>query len=93
MKHLVMRVCIGIAILVGTPIQQAVVAAEKEDLTFAVIRTEEMSVLAGKWEKLLEQVEKARERGGWKNVSAILKQVKAVKNIDLKEKKITIDIK
>lgn len=56
MKHLVMRVCIGIAILVGTPMQQTVVAAEKEDLTFAVIRTEEMSVLAGKWEKLLEQV-------------------------------------
>ncbi len=56
MKHLIIRTCIVITILVGTFMQQAVVAAEKENLTFAVIRTEEMSVLAEKWEKVLELV-------------------------------------
>jgi phosphonate transport system substrate-binding protein len=56
MKHLIFRSCLVIAILIGMSTQQTVVAAEKENLTFAVIRTEEMSVLADKWEKVLEIV-------------------------------------
>ncbi len=52
----------GLALLLGATItfgsSTAALAAEKEELTLAVIRTEEMSTLAKRWEKAIEYLSK-----------------------------------
>ncbi len=42
--------------------------------------------------QLLELVEKTRASGGWQAVAEMLKKMKKIKSIDLKEKKITVEI-
>jgi predicted ribosome quality control (RQC) complex YloA/Tae2 family protein len=44
-------------------------------------------------QKLLDAVEKAREEGGWDGVKEMLKGVKKVTGVTMKEKKVTISVK
>jgi phosphonate transport system substrate-binding protein len=52
------RLSIAFFLLAVVSIQQPVSAAEKKSVTFAIIQTEEMSVLGQRWEKTLKYVSK-----------------------------------
>ncbi|MBT7250610.1 MAG: hypothetical protein HN877_15530, partial [Rhodospirillaceae bacterium] len=52
------RLTLGILALAVIAIQQPAQAAEKKSITFAIIQTEEMSVLGQRWEKTLKYVSK-----------------------------------
>jgi phosphonate transport system substrate-binding protein len=52
------RLALGIFALAVIAIQQPAQAAEKKSVTFAIIQTEEMSVLGQRWEKTLKYVSK-----------------------------------
>ncbi len=57
-KRTIVHLAILVAVLVASFAIRPAVAAEKDELTLAVIRTEEMSTLAQRWEKVIAYLNK-----------------------------------